>query len=34
MILNEDFFDDVVIDDEFEDTEIAKYRYEFVYDFD
>ena len=34
MILNEDFFDDVVIDDEVEDTEIAKYRYDFVYDFD
>ena len=35
MILNEDFFDDnVVIDDEVEDTETAKYRYDFVYDFD
>lgn len=34
MILNEDFFDDVVIDDEVEDTETVKYRYDFVYDFD
>ena len=35
MILNEDFFDDnVVIDDEVEDIETAKYRYDFVYDFD
>ena len=35
MILNEDFFDDnVIIDDEVEDTETAKYRYDFVYDFD
>ena len=34
MILNEDFFDDVVIADEVEDTETAKYRYDFVYDFD
>lgn len=34
MILNEDFFDDVVIDDEVEDTVTVKYRYDFVYDFD
>lgn len=34
MILNEDFFDDIVIDDEVEDTETVKYRYDFVYDFD
>lgn len=33
MILNEDFFDDVVIDDAVEDTETVKYRYDFVYDF-
>ena len=34
MILNEDFFDDVVIDDEVENIETVKYRYDFVYDFD